>query len=1045
MEGFIAGHEGSAEIVFFDIETTVPNRAGQRFWVLEFGAIVVCPRNFVELESYSTLIKPKDLSAVALRSGRCDGITRDAVANAPAFEQVADKIFSLLNGRIWAGHNIQRFDCVRIKEAFADIGRPPPVSVGIIDSLGVLTDKFGKRAGNMKMASLATYFGLGQQKHRSLEDVRMNLEVLKHCATVLFLLSMSNVLDVEPANCSMQRLLVSVMRTVVSLLSLSVMHSIMLSLYLIMVSFANPGGRFFFHCYFFVMCYGNYFSELVIGLDIPKNESVKLTKSTYLLWKHQVALIIDGYGLISLLSNDVVLPDEFVTCHQVSLSTEVLPYLTGLTTTSSIWSAVYRLFGARSGAKILSFRHSLHSQRNSGLTISEYLAKVKSISDLLNASGNVVTEQEHVSVILVGLSMEFESIIVIASHENLSLKVLTDMLLDYEARQKAFLSEGVTTNLARLSREVNNVEVDAKENNSSQLRSHSFASSGPVVFNSDVSSGSARLSVPLETVWYPDMGATHHVSNDMSVFESVIVYTGANTFLMGNDEGVKIDHTRTLLLRGKLAGEGLYQLLPYDIQESCDKHEAVFQVHNVSGLLNALELWHKRLGTSEQNGKAERKHRHVVEMGLAMLSHASLPLKFWSHAFISIVYLISRLPTGVLGGRSSCVFHGYSSSHKGYKCLDDSVPTVGSWVSSWRDSGVVERNKDVFVPLVNPYGSPHGATGIACNSEEAFVSPNNVEVVPCTEPVEQSTAVHESVLSFMGLVVSSSRNLEGSVPTHDFTCDFQFTSQNAHPMVTRGKIGIRKPKALHVACLDKEPRSIKEAMLIPLPKDRQVVRCKWIFKIKRNPYGTVSCYKARLVAKGFVQQPEVDFHEVFSPVVKPTTVHRYGFDDAKGLPTPMVSTCKLSARDGDSITNFAKYQSIVGALQYVVVTRPGISYSVNRVCQFMQSPLDMHFHAVKWILYYLQGTNDYELRFTPSSRLSLTGSAMVIFVNHVLHYKFKHVEFDLFFVREMVVAGKLQVHKVPAYEQVVNVLTKPFSVTYVLKHPQKLLITQLRT
>ncbi|GAB2270017.1 hypothetical protein Dimus_004932, partial [Dionaea muscipula] len=39
----------------------------------------------------------------------------------------------------------------------------------------------------MKMATLATYFGLGQQAHRSLADVRMNLEVLKSCATVLFL------------------------------------------------------------------------------------------------------------------------------------------------------------------------------------------------------------------------------------------------------------------------------------------------------------------------------------------------------------------------------------------------------------------------------------------------------------------------------------------------------------------------------------------------------------------------------------------------------------------------------------------------------------------------------------------------------------------------------------------------------------------------------------------------------------------------------------------------------------------------------------------
>ncbi|XP_075655629.1 protein NEN4 [Castanea sativa] len=187
MEAYNSGKEGMAEIVFFDLETNVPNRAGQRFWILEFGAIVVCPQKLVELESYSTLIRPKDLSVASLKPSRCDGITRAAVANAPSFEQVADKIFTILNGRVWAGHNIQRFDCIRIKEAFAEIGRPAPEPVGMIDSLGVLTEKFGRRAGNMKMASLATYFGLGQQKHRSLDDVRMNLEVLKHCATVLFL------------------------------------------------------------------------------------------------------------------------------------------------------------------------------------------------------------------------------------------------------------------------------------------------------------------------------------------------------------------------------------------------------------------------------------------------------------------------------------------------------------------------------------------------------------------------------------------------------------------------------------------------------------------------------------------------------------------------------------------------------------------------------------------------------------------------------------------------------------------------------------------
>ncbi|XP_057783763.1 protein NEN4-like [Salvia miltiorrhiza] len=183
----MAAPKTSAEMVFFDLETTVPQKSGQRFWVKEFGAIVVCPRKLVELESYCTLIRPGDLSAVGAKTARPDGITRQAAAAAPPFAEVADEIFKILDGRIWAGHNIQRFDCVRIKEMFADINKPAPAPAGIIDSLGVLRQKFGTRAGNMKMATLADYFGLGQQKHRSLDDVRMNLEVLKHCATVLFL------------------------------------------------------------------------------------------------------------------------------------------------------------------------------------------------------------------------------------------------------------------------------------------------------------------------------------------------------------------------------------------------------------------------------------------------------------------------------------------------------------------------------------------------------------------------------------------------------------------------------------------------------------------------------------------------------------------------------------------------------------------------------------------------------------------------------------------------------------------------------------------
>ncbi|XP_058228362.1 protein NEN1-like [Rhododendron vialii] len=183
----VSGSSDRSEIVFFDIETTVPTRPGQGFGILEFGSILVCPRKLVELESYSTLLRPTDLSLISNLSVRSNGISKDAVLSSPSFAQIADRVYDILHGRIWAGHNILRFDCARIREAFAEISRPPPEPKGTIDSLALLTQRFGRRAGDMKMATLATYFGLGQQTHRSLDDVRMNLEVLKYCATVLFL------------------------------------------------------------------------------------------------------------------------------------------------------------------------------------------------------------------------------------------------------------------------------------------------------------------------------------------------------------------------------------------------------------------------------------------------------------------------------------------------------------------------------------------------------------------------------------------------------------------------------------------------------------------------------------------------------------------------------------------------------------------------------------------------------------------------------------------------------------------------------------------
>jgi hypothetical protein len=52
--------------------------------------------------------------------------------------------------------------------------------------------------------------------------------------------------------------------------------------------------------------------------------------------------------------------------------------------------------------------------------------------------------------------------------------------------------------------------------------------------------------------------------------------------------------------------------------------------------------------------------------------------------------------------------------------------------------------------------------------------------------------------------------------------------------------------------------------------------------------------------------------------------------------------------------DMTKYRSIVGVLQYLTLTRPDLSFAINKVCQYLHAPTQDHFTAVKHILRYLE-------------------------------------------------------------------------------------------
>jgi histone deacetylase 1/2 len=72
---------------------------------------------------------------------------------------------------------------------------------------------------------------------------------------------------------------------------------------------------------------------------------------------------------------------------------------------------------------------------------------------------------------------------------------------------------------------------------------------------------------------------------------------------------------------------------------------------------------------------------------------------------------------------------------------------------------------------------------------------------------------------------------------------------------------------------------------------------------------------------------------------------------------------KLSATDGTllSIDDSTRYRSIVGGLQYRTMTRPDLSFAVNKVCQYLHVPRCTHWSAVKRILWYIKATVSHDL------------------------------------------------------------------------------------
>ncbi|XP_057418861.1 uncharacterized mitochondrial protein AtMg00810-like [Lotus japonicus] len=122
------------------------------------------------------------------------------------------------------------------------------------------------------------------------------------------------------------------------------------------------------------------------------------------------------------------------------------------------------------------------------------------------------------------------------------------------------------------------------------------------------------------------------------------------------------------------------------------------------------------------------------------------------------------------------------------------------------------------------------------------------------------------------------------------------------------------------------------------------------------------------------------FRSLFFPLPQSLTQDKYAYDlfsralmlEASHVSTPLTVGSHLVSF-GDAYSDPTHYRSLVGALQYLTITRPDLSYVVNTVSQFLQAPTVYHFQAVKRIFRYVCGTQHFGLTFRRTSSPAVLG------------------------------------------------------------------------
>ncbi|KAG8478601.1 hypothetical protein CXB51_028410 [Gossypium anomalum] len=418
-------------------------------------------------------------------------------------------------------------------------------------------------------------------------------------------------------------------------------------------------------------------------------------------------------------------------------------------------------------------------------------------------------------------------------------------------------------------------------------------------------------------------GVVRTLSNGSTITGDVAVASSS----LSDDDITKLWHMRLGLMsengmvelskRGLLGGQGIYKLNFYEHCVFGKKNRTGKQIKYLrtdnslefcydefnrlcksEGIMRHLTVRH----TLQQNGIVERMNRTIIEKVRCMLSNANLPKSFWAEVASTVCFLINRSPSvaidkktlqevwsgnpanysdlkifgcpayahvdnGKLEPRSiKCVFLGYKAGVKGYKL----------WCP---------ENRKVVISRDVIFDETAMLPNLSLKDSSNKENQKQVEYQINTESTPQTiTKIENRVASSPQYSIAKNRTRREIKPPKKYAeADLVAYALNVAEDIDTNQKPSNYSKAVSYEDSEKWMFAMQEEMeslhknrtwdLVKLPKGKKAVRCKWVFKKKKGtPRVEERRYKARLVAKGYSQIPEVDFTDVFSPVVKHSSI-----------------------------------------------------------------------------------------------------------------------------------------------------------------------------